>query len=201
MTVVTIVNTLLNTTSTLTELPPEYTYPPTNSLGTHAETVSFFHSGQSHTTVLTYPSEFVEWPESYIWKGTLSNGGRCTTDLDGMTVPIMSTPQPTGCYTTAAVECVNLEEDPKGLFHRLVFDPDDSRWQLSVYSDLLVDQPALTSCYNADSGPNWGAFTQTNWYTVHRIVTVGEDRLYYTSTADVLSKRSDSTPVETGIGR
>ncbi|KAI8953734.1 hypothetical protein F4801DRAFT_535294 [Xylaria longipes] len=203
ITVVTIVNTILDTTSTLTEFPPEYSYPPTNALGTHVETISFFQSGQSHTTVLTYPSEFIAWPEHYVWTGTLSSGGRCTTNLKGVTVPIMSNPQPTAgsCYDTRFISCIQTAEDPKGLFHHLAFDPDQGYWQLKAYAALMADQPALSSCDNLDIGPNWGAFTQTNWYTVHRVVTMGEDQLYPTSTTDVSSRKSDSTPVATGTGR
>ncbi|KAH8165914.1 hypothetical protein CIB48_g2323 [Xylaria polymorpha] len=157
---------------------------------------------QSHTTVVTFPSEFIVWPEDYAWTGTLSSDGRCITNLDGMTVSITSKPQPTGCYDTRYANCVTTTADPEGLFHRLVVDSDYTWWQLKAYAALMPDQPVLSVCDNRDSiGPNWGAFTQTNWYTVHKMVAVEEDRLYPTPTTDVPSWKSDSTPVATGIGR
>ncbi|KAJ8125010.1 hypothetical protein O1611_g8630 [Lasiodiplodia mahajangana] len=150
----------------------------------------------------TYPSELIIWPEDYTWTGTWSSDGRCTTDLQGVTVLITSNPQPTGCYGTPYVTCIATAEDPKGLLHRVAFDYDYTWWQLNPYAALMPDQPVLSVCNNWYSfGPNWGGFTQTSWYTAHNIVTVGEDRLYPTLTSDVPSRSSDSTPVATGLGR
>ncbi|KAK5627504.1 hypothetical protein RRF57_003219 [Xylaria bambusicola] len=123
--------------------------------------------------------------------------------MEAVTVSIMSYPQPsTGvCYDSHMIPCDEDVEDTKGLFHRLVNIDVPEYWQWAAYSSLLTDQPALTSCDNEDFGPNWGAFTQTHWYTIHHIVTTGADQLIATPTGAIaaLPNKLDSAPVATKI--
>jgi hypothetical protein len=51
-TIVTIINTVANTTVTSTQFPPEYNYVPTNSDGTQVQTVSFTRQGQPSVTTM-----------------------------------------------------------------------------------------------------------------------------------------------------
>jgi hypothetical protein len=51
-TIVTVINTVANTTSTSTKFPPEYRNIVTNHDGTHIQTVSFTRQGQPTVTTV-----------------------------------------------------------------------------------------------------------------------------------------------------
>ena len=52
-TIITIINTVANTTSTSTEFPPEYNSSvPTNNDGTRVQTISFTRQGQAQVTIM-----------------------------------------------------------------------------------------------------------------------------------------------------
>ncbi len=56
-TIVTIINTVANTTATSTKFPPEYNSVPTNADGTQVQTVSFTRQGQPMVTTMSVTPE------------------------------------------------------------------------------------------------------------------------------------------------
>ncbi|KAI0202466.1 hypothetical protein F4808DRAFT_421702 [Astrocystis sublimbata] len=192
-TIITVVNTVLDETKTVTELPPQVTHPPTNSLGTRIETITYVdHESQSHTTVVTYPTAFIFWPDHYVVEKdtTTDSNGQCT-GITTETVWVTSNPQPPSGSCPYPFNCSSSLTDPKGLSHTLVFDIGESYWELKIFSSLFPDQPYLSSCDNANLGPNWGGFTQTRWYTKHLVVTTG-DYSHPPPTSSSLSRNTGS---------
>lgn len=52
VTLVTVINTVLDTTTISTQFPPDYTPPPTNSDGTRIQEITYTRNGEATTTVL-----------------------------------------------------------------------------------------------------------------------------------------------------
>lgn len=80
-------------------------------------------------------------------------------------------PQPTSFGWELTWNTTLVDSDPRGQEFTLLRDASD--WQWSAAADYFPDQPAVTSCYAQQVGPNWAGFTQTNWYTVEATSTVG----------------------------
>ncbi|KAH8891554.1 hypothetical protein GQ53DRAFT_746615 [Thozetella sp. PMI_491] len=161
LTIVTVINTGSNSTSVTTELPQDYTPPPTNEAGTRIETIRYQHGSSTITTILTYPTPFVAWPESYSWDGELSTSGQCvqTTSADLVTVPAgHALPYPLDYWYQ-----FNGGDNPTGQDYSLIWDY--SNWVFSVESELFPNNAAPTACTDHEDGPFWGGFTQTSWFT------------------------------------
>ncbi|KIW01504.1 uncharacterized protein PV09_06983 [Verruconis gallopava] len=70
------------TTTKLNTLPANVTMPPTNAAGTHISQIPVeTEVGKTTTVEVAYPTEFVAYPLSYYWYGTLP-----TTDSNGKSV-------------------------------------------------------------------------------------------------------------------
>lgn len=130
----------------------------------------------------TYPTPLVAWPDAILWTGSLlvtDPVSRCAVaPTGGQIVPLPGNPQATGPYDSygisrlTALNATDFAEDPKGLDCVLMAAVDDD-WPWTKLSTLWPSQPALTSCTVPEPMPNWGAFTQTNWYTKHVVQSVG----------------------------
>lgn len=118
--------------------------------------------------VRTYPSAFVVWPSTYMWSGfsyMTSPTPTCTAGT--WTETVSGNPQPSNASEMTPLMALfdnDLEEDPDGLTYFLA-TAFMGYWQWATMSELWPDQAPLTTCVDNDIGPNWAAFTATNWYT------------------------------------
>ncbi|KAF2659789.1 hypothetical protein K491DRAFT_135384 [Lophiostoma macrostomum CBS 122681] len=149
-TLVVVVNTIYNTTSTslkLANLPSGYTTPNVNAEGTHIETISYTRSGKLQTTVIAFPTEFVALADGYSWNGTLATSipghnanGSCVTQIGSMmSLPFPSYPQPP--VTTTATH-PDLGPDPEGIYWKPTTEPGVP----SDYSKYYTDIGAWQTC-------------------------------------------------------
>ncbi|KAI1404788.1 hypothetical protein F4819DRAFT_446347 [Hypoxylon fuscum] len=164
-TVVTIVNTVANATSITTKMPADYTPYPTNANGTRIGTAVYTQSGQTITTILTYPTAFIAWPDYLRWTGTIKApaASECITAANWSTVSLSSIPQPT------QIDWTGDPRYPDGSNYVLVHALSSSfAWPYYDYSTLF-NHPAPTICSVPSGGPNWGGWSSTAWYTAHEI--------------------------------
>ncbi|KAI1977662.1 hypothetical protein LOZ53_003581 [Ophidiomyces ophidiicola] len=144
-TIVKIVNTVKGTTRTSTiynSLPSGYTLPPTNSDGKQVSTLTYTQQGLAKTTVLTFPTSFVSWPDGYTWSGTLqtksNNKETCVTASTPVYVPFSSFPQPQATETLSHP----AGPDPNGL----LFKMKSVVAGFDAYKKEFKDQAALQTC-------------------------------------------------------
>ncbi|KAI1153690.1 hypothetical protein F4825DRAFT_473936 [Nemania diffusa] len=164
-TIVTVINTDLGITKTITSYPSDYTPPPpvpTNSDGTVISVVSYTRFGQVTTTTVTFPNGLVDWPESYAWSGVLSSNAPGCSPSTG-TATLFSNPQ---FSTGLGLASSDWSSNPKGIGYSLIPGEWDDTL-LAGFKDLFPDQPAFQCASNEDgSGPNFGDYTLTSWYTI-----------------------------------
>ncbi|KAH6687227.1 hypothetical protein F5X68DRAFT_190661 [Plectosphaerella plurivora] len=127
--------------------------PDTNSGGTRIWTLTYTRSDTPFTTVVTYPTPFVNWPEYYLWEGVMSfthAGGNATTQC----VHHEATATPRYLTATPVVTDAGLFDrpeylaDPYGLNHELEFTSKYNDPYL-YYSSLFPGEPPLTQCPKA----------------------------------------------------
>ncbi|KAI1767921.1 hypothetical protein GGR53DRAFT_480169 [Hypoxylon sp. FL1150] len=163
-----IVNITSNTTSTVTETSATFTPTPypSNDEGTRIGTISYSSGGKMVTSTLAYPTGAGIFAGTYVWNGTMEDpqSSACVTapPLDGSTVALTTTIRETDFNWNAS--------DPRGTQYGLVTATGDINWFFVAFSSNLTDHPAATQCPFNDGGPNWGGFTQTNWYTASQTV-------------------------------
>ncbi|KAI1121598.1 hypothetical protein F5Y10DRAFT_255915 [Nemania abortiva] len=192
-TVVEVINSSLNTTATHTLYPPGMTPLATNSAGTRVATVTYSRQGQNHTTILVFPTGFINWPDSYAWEGTLSTERTpgitdCVTASVPQTSALPSNPQP----EAANFFPPSSGHDPYGSGYSLISGEADTAW---FYPDtaLFTDQAAIQQCASLGDGPNIAPYTITNWTTISStsFESTGESS---TSPAIVMTSAIENTP-------
>lgn len=122
-----------------------------------------------------------------MWSGYSYVAGPTPTCTAGTwTETVSGNPQPSDASELTPLMAINendLEEDPDGLTYFLA-TAFMGYWQWATMSALWPGQAPLTTCVDNDIGPNWAAFTATNWYTA-------------TSTKYTSTPGSSVTPKET----
>ncbi|KAH6660902.1 hypothetical protein BKA67DRAFT_530983 [Truncatella angustata] len=152
-TLVTVINTVLDTTSTITSYPLGYTPPPTNDAGTRVETITFTRSLKATTTSGTTQC-------STVTTNTAS-------DYFGATkTPITSNPQPTSGPLFATMPA----NDTEGFSYDFVpAGMDETLFEYPSVVDLFPNSQAIQDCRPGGAGPNLGAFTATHWTVIGTI--------------------------------
>jgi hypothetical protein len=124
-TLIYIIDERTNTTRTETkfnDLPSGITLPPHNAAGTQTATIEIETAkGRTSTMTLTYPTEHLQYPLSYNWKGTLPT-------VNALGDPVCSTAPPEGVnidyssyVTPAQPRTATIDpEDPKGYIYSLM---------------------------------------------------------------------------------
>ena len=151
-TIILVVDERTNTTRTETkfnELPDGITIPPTNTAGTQTATIEVeTKKGQKQIVTLTYPEQYVRYPLSYSWRGTLPT-------IDAMGSPICSTATSRGVFvdyssyvtpaqpTTATAD----PKDPRGFIYSLLgfacADPADPSINPNDAAPLLCSSESI----------------------------------------------------------
>ena len=124
----------------------------------------------------TFPSYFLSWPDEYVWIGTYeatdkAGSTTCRTAIEDSTSWIVSNPQPTNPAVLSRIDGYWSRRpisDPAGLEYSFM---QSVLHTFREFSDMLSDQPAISSCVYNVPGPNWGGFTQTFWESVHSTVS------------------------------
>lgn len=197
---------------------PEST--PTNEGGTQISTVTYSRQGQNHTTDMlacsnpqwprimlihcnrAFPTAFVNWPDTYGWKGTLgvevSPGitDCITASTTSTMISILSNPQdPSILRPSESIQ------DTLGLTYSLL----PGYWDYQLFypeKTLFPDRSVIqTCCSSIDGGPNMAPFTVTSWTTISSTSYEGDD-VASTNTDSISTAQSEntviSTPSETG---
>lgn len=125
----------------------------------------------------------------------------CTTASSGKVVKITSTAQPSAASDLSKLLAVlgakttAYAATPKGEGFSIMSAVATDLWEFNTLSGLFPDQPAFTSCTQYSVGPNWGAFTQTSWYTQSGTTSyVGSTTTKKTTTATATAITSATTP-------
>ncbi|KAK7885757.1 hypothetical protein LTR67_010109 [Exophiala xenobiotica] len=150
-TVVEIVNTDLHTTSLSTqynEIPAGYTIPTnTNAQGTQTVEVVYARSDQSLTTDVAFPTPFDDFPQEYLWSGTLA-----TTDAAGNSVCSTASTTVTGLVDYYSQESAPFTTppnpygpDPGGLFYTTSWTEVFTS-MAQTYKSMFPDIAALQTC-------------------------------------------------------
>ncbi|KAI1868846.1 hypothetical protein JX265_006825 [Neoarthrinium moseri] len=173
-TVITVINTALDVTSTVTSFPSGFIPPETNVEGTRVRTITYTRSSKASVTVVAFPTPFIAWPDEYGWDGTLDvrNGDstQCSTvTIDsgrpyGPTTRITTNPQP----TSGSLFPENVT-DPSGLSYDFVPEGIEQTIFASRNGvvELFPDEQAINVCRPGGAGPNLGNFVATRWLTTN----------------------------------
>lgn len=124
-----------------------YAYP-TNAAGTATTTIE----SQSGSTVLAYPTEFIDYPAGYPVSGTFNSSGKCYTnpsitwrpqDLTSLTQPVASTPSGGDKFGTLYTIAGTLGAWPSGWLQSRLKDTLPSACDLASFAPASAVQGAL----------------------------------------------------------
>ncbi|KAM7204582.1 hypothetical protein V8F33_001546 [Rhypophila sp. PSN 637] len=205
MTVMTIVNTVLDETSVTTITPrPTDRGELYNDDGTMMVIVSWSssRSGETTTSTMTFPDRFIFWPDHYAWSGALltteTPGGptRCITvdSSSRSTVSITSKLQPDPSPSTLTGDDLRGHNYMPVKYGEFC---DDDDWHYWAFSEFFPEQAAITSC-QIGAGPHLGGYLETYWSTIETTTYIGEDGSVHTST--VIPTESDDPGATTYTG-
>ncbi|KAK1750898.1 hypothetical protein QBC47DRAFT_88805 [Echria macrotheca] len=149
-TIVTVINTVSNTTRTSTVLadtPGNFQPPQTNSEGKRIQTLTYNANGKTTSTVVTFPTLFFDWPNQYAVSGeyVLTTNGKPSCVNFGTTastvVPISGDPQPGPPRNTESI--FDMGADVLGWGYTLEYNGQQGAADLVALIDLLPDNSGL----------------------------------------------------------
>jgi hypothetical protein len=149
-TIVTVINTVSNTTRTSTVLadtPGNFQPPPTNSEGRRIQTLTYDANGKTTSTVVTFPTLFFDWPNQYAVSGeyVLTTNGKPSCVSFGTAastvVPISGDPQPAPPRNTESI--FDMGADVLGWGYTLEHNGIHGSDEFVHLIDLLPDNSGL----------------------------------------------------------
>ncbi|TID26594.1 hypothetical protein E2P81_ATG01066 [Venturia nashicola] len=162
-TVLVIENTRLNTTRTTTifNLPPGVTLPPTNAAGTIVTTKTLVWNSKTTTTVLAWPTGYISYQEGVSWEGKIPAASSCSTAWNATFSRYPSLIPPT--YTTPKEESFTYTVSKTVTTSTVTLDPYDP---LSFYVWSFRDSQSATTGAGLDCQRGLG-WTLLNYRTVY----------------------------------
>ncbi|KAE9987183.1 hypothetical protein EG328_003652 [Venturia inaequalis] len=152
-TVLVIENTRLNTTRTTTifNLPPGVTLPPTNAAGTVLTTKTLVWNSKTTTTVLAWPTGYISYQEGVSWEGKIPAASSCSTAPNATFSRYPSLIPP--AYTTPSEELYTYTVSKTVTTSTATLDPyDPSSFYVWSFQDSQSTKGVGLDCQR---GPGW----------------------------------------------
>ncbi|KAK7966419.1 uncharacterized protein PG986_000696 [Apiospora aurea] len=157
-TIITVINTISNTTSLETKMPIDWIPPPTNAAGTQVRVVT---DSLERTTTMAFPTSFGHFGDSYT---KLEWCGNSTTSSVVTFIPPQFRLGNEFDFSNATYGSAANLSDPRGLLANPAYAAGPGLWLMGLMPSLFPPLPT-ESCDTFFGGPVWGGFL-TAWATV-----------------------------------